>query len=683
MRDLVNKSVKGQIVLLVVRTVALGLCLSVFTAPLGSLSQIEQGRSLFGAAAKLLVPAANAEVVYPEIDYLKERAQGFRGSAVFQNTLGDIYSENTRNIPKIRNPHTRRTESPYQSELFAESQRNRIEAFYWYSLAAAQLDHQQFLSDTNTALDPLTDEERSAAKKARSRMEVLRGGSSSRRIRGPSLWTAQSKFVDTYKDAGFNCGAAHYIMGKMYRTGKFVEKSNYDAYVWMLASNIENFQNSEILAGEYKGRILVNQGFLANTTANRIVAACSNGSASGGNGSFNNGRGGPTSPGWGSDFQSARQSRDSGNIRVDVPPDVDSHHSSRSAYDMGNGYLAAGKISEAKAMYEIAIAKEPYSRAAIDASRQMQALTLTCSLRDDRVVRMSNPTNRDRVHDIGWDRLQLALKALGYYTPYVDGKPGQETRRAIRAFQRGELNVDETGYLTTDQRVELICAAAQDVRDADSQIQLGIMYARGIGLNCNTAAAHAWFQKAADQGHPTALYNLGLMYLEGFYDRQVPGKHPYTDEEQNIAPRRVIDADVARFFFSEARDKGHPKAAAMLSKIDHKGAKALASEPGVIGCIDYEVESDMLDLQKSIVDFAARVDVAPSDNCPALTKLKTRHAALAKSSGDLWSTVKDYDKNMGQSDRMVDRLSVAEVEIILSTAEQQIDQKLGSCAEPQ
>lgn len=163
----------------------------------------------------------------------------------------------------------------------------------------------------------------------------------------------------------------------------------------------------------------------------------------------------------------------------------------------------------------------------------------------------------------------------------------------------------------------------------------------------------------------------------------MPGKHPYTDEEQNIAPRRVIDADVARFFFSEARDKGHPKAAGMLSKIDRKGAKALTTELGVIGCIDYEVESDMLDIQKSIVSFAARVEAAPAGNCVALTKLKTRHDALVKSSDVLWSTVKDYDKNMGQSDRMVDRLSVAEVEVILGTAEEEIDRKMSSCAKPQ
>lgn len=640
------------------RFALVGLGVGVLTALTASNPFVEASVSVFGEPSSPFIAHANTVEVPPDIDYLKLRAQAFNGSVGAQFKLGQIYSDQ---VGTITNPNTRRKESPYADELFDDAQRNRIEAFYWYSLAAAQLDHADMLREASGGkVESLSKDDEQNARRAKRRMEAMRAGSRTRGIRGPSLWTAQSMFVDTYRTG---CAPAFFVLGKLYRTGQFVDKSSYDAYVWMHAAEKQGFPTANNIAEEYRGRIMVNQQFLASSEANTLIASCASGGGSGGGWFPGGGNGGGSgrvgSPGWGSDFQTSRKSYTDGSGRANGPPNVDSHHSSRSAFDMGNGHLAAGDIAKAKIFYEIAISVEPYSTAAIAASRQLQSLTLSCSMRDDRVVRMGKTANRDRVHDIGWDRLQLALKALGYYTKYVDSQPGQETRRAIRSFQRQELNVDETGYLTTDQRVELICLAAQDVRDADSQIQLGIMYARGIGLNCNTAAAHAWFQRAADQGHPTALYNLGLMYMEGFYDRQASGESPddgknlgenrYTGTDSYATPRRVIDPGMARFFFKEAQEKGHPKAGAMLARIDRKGASTLAKIPGVIGCIDYENENALSQLDDDVKAHYAEVSAAETRSCAELKDLEGYNRTLATRGKTPWSNLVKYDEHMGQS----------------------------------
>ena len=44
---------------------------------------------------------------------------------------------------------------------------------------------------------------------------------------------------------------------------------------------------------------------------------------------------------------------------------------------------------------------------------------------------------------------------------------------------------------------------------------LGYLYQMGTGTSVNLAAALNWYQKAADQEEPMALYNLGSLYLRG------------------------------------------------------------------------------------------------------------------------------------------------------------------------
>src|SRR5437016_449937 len=54
-----------------------------------------------------------------------------------------------------------------------------------------------------------------------------------------------------------------------------------------------------------------------------------------------------------------------------------------------------------------------------------------------------------------------------------------------------------------------------DSGDADAQVNLGLLYAKGEGVPQDFAQALQWWQKAAAQGDAQAQVNLGLLYAKG------------------------------------------------------------------------------------------------------------------------------------------------------------------------
>jgi TPR repeat protein len=51
--------------------------------------------------------------------------------------------------------------------------------------------------------------------------------------------------------------------------------------------------------------------------------------------------------------------------------------------------------------------------------------------------------------------------------------------------------------------------------DARAQSNLGVIYAKGLGVRQDNAAAANWYRKAAEQGNANAQSNLGVLYAEG------------------------------------------------------------------------------------------------------------------------------------------------------------------------
>ncbi len=142
-----------------------------------------------------------------------------------------------------------------------------------------------------------------------------------------------------------------------------------------------------------------------------------------------------------------------------------------------------------------------------------------------------------RANEIWDSALERALWLMGLLkSPNGAPCPPALLHEAIGKFQN-LLSDDPTGFLTAQEKVRLIQMAAVN-GDADSQVELGVMYTKGIGVVLNYARAEYWFSKAADQRCGEALYYLGVLYQAG-----VPGVQRDTDK----AARYVTASALAGF----------------------------------------------------------------------------------------------------------------------------------------
>ncbi len=92
-------------------------------------------------------------------------------------------------------------------------------------------------------------------------------------------------------------------------------------------------------------------------------------------------------------------------------------------------------------------------------------------------------------------------------------------------------------------------AAAQG--NVDAQVNLGLMYARGRGVQQDYARAREWFEKAAAQGDAVAQINMGVLYDNGHGVRQ--------------------DKAAAREWFGKACGGGHQKGCDYYRLLDEAG----------------------------------------------------------------------------------------------------------------
>ncbi|MEX0695406.1 MAG: tetratricopeptide repeat protein [Rhodospirillales bacterium] len=105
-----------------------------------------------------------------------------------------------------------------------------------------------------------------------------------------------------------------------------------------------------------------------------------------------------------------------------------------------------------------------------------------------------------------WDKLHPDVpRILDDYLAYIDAlkNSGFATRAVARA--RAEQN-----KLTAD-RLQQMAASS----DPEVQFQLALVYARGLGVEANPAAARTWFEKAAEANHPRAQYEMARIYWQG------------------------------------------------------------------------------------------------------------------------------------------------------------------------
>ena len=82
--------------------------------------------------------------------------------------------------------------------------------------------------------------------------------------------------------------------------------------------------------------------------------------------------------------------------------------------------------------------------------------------------------------------------------------------------QAGALEDGVAAYNKGDAATALkLWQPLAEAGNAEAQVDLGVLYARGEGVTQDFAAALAWYRKAADQNDVYAVNNIGLMYMRG------------------------------------------------------------------------------------------------------------------------------------------------------------------------
>lgn len=197
------------------------------------------------------------------------------------------------------------------------------------------------------------------------------------------------------------------------------------------------------------------------------------------------------------------------------------------------------------------------AQSAIYAAKRIQFQSMSCEYNENSLARIARDYDKNPLGDlIEMKQKQQALSALGYYNGNVDNRHGPDTRSAIRTFQ-GDLWFDQTGVLTAEQTVLLVCGGAQIAKDIGSQNVLGVMYAGGLGVRQNTDFSLDWLSSAAQRGDADAAWNLALMYGT----QTVLSSVQICDAVQN--------AERADGYLKEAADSGHPAARRAKAKFAH------------------------------------------------------------------------------------------------------------------
>ncbi len=106
--------------------------------------------------------------------------------------------------------------------------------------------------------------------------------------------------------------------------------------------------------------------------------------------------------------------------------------------------------------------------------------------------------------------------------------------------------------------------------DAKAQYNVGLFYAKGLGVQQDRAEAQKWYEKAAKQGNGAAQYNLAQLYhTEGLKDKYAYAKAKYWYE-------KAVEADIKEAYNNLGtlylQGNGTPKDEQKAFELFRKGA---------------------------------------------------------------------------------------------------------------
>jgi cell division septation protein DedD len=144
---------------------------------------------------------------------------------------------------------------------------------------------------------------------------------------------------------------------------------------------------------------------------------------------------------------------------------------------------------------------------------------------------------------------------------------------AALALTASSASADVKTGVDAWQRGDFAAAVAEwrpiaDRGDADAQYNLGQAYKMGRGVPTDLRIAQSWYEKAAQQGHPQAAANLGLiLFQNGDRQRAIPWLKMAADADD---PRAEYVLGTA-LFNGDVAGKDWPRAYALMSRAAAQG----------------------------------------------------------------------------------------------------------------
>ena len=99
---------------------------------------------------------------------------------------------------------------------------------------------------------------------------------------------------------------------------------------------------------------------------------------------------------------------------------------------------------------------------------------------------------------------------------------------------------------------------ALETGDAQAQYDLAMKYHEGQGVKQSYKKAKQWLEKAAEQGHADAQFNLGALHKDGLLAGK-PELNQAPKCKSEIKKERGKDYQTARTWFLKAAKQGHAK----------------------------------------------------------------------------------------------------------------------------
>ena len=159
---------------------------------------------------------------------------------------------------------------------------------------------------------------------------------------------------------------------------------------------------------------------------------------------------------------------------------------------------------------------------------ESERTTLRELIREQRDSQQRFIEQRDAFAELKVEMLDVLAQLVGDLAN--DAVSSEEiVQQALRHHDQQQYDLAAAGFFK-----------AAEMGHAAAQFNLGLCYAKGLGVTRSDEQAVSWYRKAAEQGHVSAQFNLGACYANG---EGVP-----RDEQQAIG------------FFQRAADQGNTRA---------------------------------------------------------------------------------------------------------------------------